>query len=179
MSKPIKNLIVENYRGRFADTTGAVMIDIRGIKSNDNNALRNGLAQKQIRVTIVKNSLARKAWQGTPMENLTKLLEGSCAIAVGGESVVNVARELIEQAKKLKFEFKGALMDGQVFAAGEIEALSKYPTRAEAQAQVIQVILSPAGQVIGAALSAGGQIAGIIKALEEKLEKGEELKKAG
>ena len=180
MSKPIKNLIVENYRGRFADASGAVMIDIRGIQSNDNNTLRHGLAQKRIRITIVKNNLAKRAWKGTAMENLTALLDGSCAVVTGGDSVVSVARELIEQAKKLKFEFRGALMDGQVFKATEVEALSKYPTREEAQAQVIQVILSPAGQLIGAALSAGSQIAGILKTMEEKLEKGEAIaKKAG
>ena len=59
----------------------------------------------------------------------------------------------------------------------QITALSKFPTKEEAQAQVIQVVLGPAGQVIGAATSAGANIASILKAVEEKLEKGEAIAK--
>ena len=51
--------------------------------------------------------------------------------------------------------------------------------REEAQAQIVQLLLSPAGQVIGAATSAGGSIAGILKTMEEKLEKGEAIAKVG
>jgi large subunit ribosomal protein L10 len=93
--------------------------------------------------------------------------------------VINVARDLIEQANQVKFKFKGALLDGQVFGPNEVNALSKYPTREEAQAQIIQVALGPAAQVIGAAVGAGSQIASIVKTIEEKLEKGETINRAG
>ena len=64
MSKPVKNLIVDSYKKRFEGLTGGVLIDVRGIKSNETNELRAGLAKKQIKVTIVKNSLAKKAFEG-------------------------------------------------------------------------------------------------------------------
>ncbi len=179
MSKPVKNLIVSSYARRFEGVDGGVLIDIRGIASNDNNSLRNSLADKQIRVTVVKNSLAKRAWDDTPLAGMTNLLEGSCAVAYGGESVVHIARELIDQAKTYDLEFKGALMEGQVFQADQVDALSKYPTRDEAQGQVIAVLLAPAAQVIGAAVAAGNQIASILKTIQEKLEGGEEIKKAG
>ena len=44
MSKPIKNLITESYRKRFADVDGGVVIDIRGVEANDNNRLRGSLS---------------------------------------------------------------------------------------------------------------------------------------
>ncbi len=180
MSKPIKNLITETYRRKFGDLTGAVVIDIRGIKSNDNNAMRTRLSGKQMRVTVVKNSLAKKAVADTDLAGIDALLEGASAMVYGGESVVNVARELIDIAKGLKqLEFKGAIMEGILFGPNQIEELSKYPTREEAQAQVIQVILGPAGQLISAATSAGNNIASILKAMEEKLEKGEAITKIG
>ena len=178
MSKRVKNLIVDSYQRRFRELDGAVMIDLRGIAANDNNALRATLAEKQVRITVVKNGLAERAWVNTPMAGLVDLLEGSCAIAYG-ESVINVARDLIEQADQVKFKFKGALLDGQVFGPNEVKALSKYPTREEAQAQIIQVALGPAAQVIGAAVGAGSQIASIVKTIEEKLEKGETINRAG
>ncbi len=64
MSKPIKNLIVESYKKRFEGIEGAVLVDVRGVTSNDNNKFRHNLAQKQIKVTVVKNSLARQAFKG-------------------------------------------------------------------------------------------------------------------
>lgn len=179
MSKPVKNLIVESYNRRFADLEGAVMIDLRGIAANDNNALRHSLADKQIKITVVKNGLAKRAWDGTALANLTSLLKGSCAIVYGGESVVSITRELIAHAKDVNFQFKGALMEGQIFGPDQINELSRYPTRNEAQAQVIQVFLGPASQVVGAAIAAGNQIASILKTMEEKLENGEEIRKAG
>ncbi len=176
MSKPVKEIIMRMYEQQFADVTDAVLVDIRGIESNDNNELRAGLAEKGIRVTVVKNALARKAFGGRPLESLNSMLKGPSAVVYGGESVVNVARELIDWAKKFDaIEFKGAVMEGTVFAADEIKRLSDFPTREEAQAQVVQVILGPGSQVIGAATSAGSNIAGILDAMVEKLEKGEAI----
>jgi len=177
MSKPIKNLITAQYKQRFADVESAVLIDIRGIASNDNNKLRADLKQKQIRVTVVNNNLARGAFAGTALQNIGSLLEGPSALVYGGASVVDVARELIAIVKEIKtIQFKGAVMEGQIFNADEIEALSKYPTREEAQAQVVQLILSPANKLAGSILGPGRKIASLVKAIEEKLEKGEAIK---
>ncbi|MHC4142730.1 MAG: 50S ribosomal protein L10 [Planctomycetota bacterium] len=76
MSKPVKELIMADYQKRFAGLDQALLIDIRGIGANESNALRLDLAQKTIRVTVVKNSLARKAFSGTGLEPLTPALEG-------------------------------------------------------------------------------------------------------
>ena len=179
MSKPVKNLIVDTYKRRFDGVESAVIIDIRGIASNDNNALRQNLADKSIKISVVKNSLAKRAWQETSMAGLTDLLDGSCAVAYGGESTVDIARLLVEQAKTVSLKFKGAMMEGELFGPEQVEELSKYPTRSEAQAQVIQIVLGPAGQIIGAALNAGNQIASILQTVKERLEKGKEIKKSG
>ena len=178
MSKPVKNMIIEMYREQFRDVSGALLVDIRGVTSNDGMKLRSGLLQKGIRVTVVKNSLARKAFEATGLAPIGDMLEGPSAMVYGEQSVVNIARDLLDFVKKYeKLQFKGAIMDGTVFGPDQLETLSKYPTREEAQAQIIQVVLSPAGQVIGAATSAGSQIASILKAIEEKLEKGEAITK--
>lgn len=174
MSKPVKSLITNSYQSRFADLESAVLIDIRGVGANDNTRLRHELASKQIRVTVVKNSLARTAFKDTALEQLTELLEGPNAMVYGGQSVVEVARELIDIIKTIKaIEFKGAIMEGQLFGPSELEALSKYPTRDEAIAQVVQIVLSPAQNIVGAALGPGRKVAALVKAVEEKLEKGE------
>lgn len=181
MSKPVKNLIVESYKKRFENLDGAVVVDIRGITSNDNNKFREGLRAKHIKVTVIKNNLAKRAFAGTSLVQLGDLLEGSSAMVYPADedtTVVGVARELIAAAKELpNLTFKGALMEGIVFGPDQIEALSKYPTKEEAQAQVVQLFLSPAKKLAGSILGPGRKVASLIKAVEEKLEKGETIAK--
>jgi large subunit ribosomal protein L10 len=180
MSKPVKKLIIDAYKGKFDDVTGALVLDIRGLTSNDNNTLRNGLLKKQIRVTVVKNSLAKQAFAGTALEPIGPALEGPSALAYG-ESVVDVAREIMEWTKKIKtVSLKGAVLDGQYFAgAAGVKRLSEFPTKEEAQAKVVTLILSPARKVIGCAVSPGSKVLGIVKEIQTRLEKGETIAKAG
>ena len=65
MSKPVKEMIVAEYKRRFNDVTSGLLIDIRGIKATTNNELRIDLLQKDIHITVLKNSLAKTAFQDT------------------------------------------------------------------------------------------------------------------
>lgn len=180
MSKVIKNLVTKTYREQFGDLDGAVLIDIRGVGANDNNALRATLAQKSIRISVIQNRLAKVAFADTAIANITALLEGPNALVHGGTSVIEVARELIEAVKGIaNVDFKGAIMDGQVFGPDEIEELSKYPTREEAIAQAVQIVLSPGQNLVASVLGPGRMLAALVKTVQEKLEDGEAIKKAG
>lgn len=172
MSKPIKNLITKSYQSRFGRVEGAVLVDVRGVKSNLANQLRAGLARNQIKVTVVKNSLARKALAGTALENLGPLMEGPSALVYGSDSVVSVARRLLELAKDIEgMQFKGAILEGQVYGPDQVQALSKFPTRQEAQAQAISLILSPGRKLAGQIAAPGSKIAALVKAIADKKEK--------
>ena len=183
MSKPVKNLITDQYRELFKDVDGAVVIDIRGIPANTTNAMRADLAGKNIKVTIVKNSLAKRAWDGHALEPMGDYLDGACTVVYPTDenaSAVVVARELVDWVKKeKKIQFRGAVMDGLKFGPTEIDRLSEFPTKAEAQANVVTLLLSPARNLVGAAVAPGRNIAGILKTVQEKLEAGETLAKAG
>ena len=104
MSKPVKELILADYLKRFDDVQEALLIDIRGMDANENNTVRMDLRHKDIRVTIVKNTLARKAFAGTGLEPLVPALQGPTALAysIGDEeaSVVGVARDEIPARTK-------------------------------------------------------------------------------
>ena len=179
MSKPVKEMIMRDYQRRFGDLEGALVIDVRGIEANENNAMRLDLAEQDIRITVVKNTLARKAMEGTGLESLAPVLSGPAALAYGSESVVNVARALVEWAKKVEdLELRGAVLDGELYE-GEagVKRLSEFPTKDEAKAKVVQIVLSPAGNLVGAATSPGSNILAIVKEIEERLEKGETIAK--
>ncbi|NUQ66752.1 MAG: 50S ribosomal protein L10 [Phycisphaerales bacterium] len=182
MSKSVKDMIKRDYRTKFAGEGGpseALVISIRGVKGTDTTRLRMGLAKKNIKITVVRNSLAKGVMEGSPLAPLADMLEGSSALAYGGESVVEVAREIVANLTKTPgLELKGAILDGQVFKgkAGVTE-LSKFPTKDEAIGQVVTLVVSPARKLVGAIQGPGSMLAGILKAIEGKLEKGEAIAK--
>jgi len=179
MSRPVKELMMRDYQERLGDLEDAVLVRMRGIDSNTTNTIRRDLQKKEIRVTLVRNKLFLKAFEDTNLTALAPLLEGQNTVAYGSESVVHVAREFVELIKTYPdVELRGAVLDGQLFEGEDgVKALSKYPTRDEAIAQTVTLILSPARKLMGAVKGPGGRLLGIVKAIEEKLEKGEAIAK--
>jgi large subunit ribosomal protein L10 len=176
MSKPVKDLIATELRQRYDKLDGAVVVNPVPLTGTQNNQLRGALKDKRIHMEVVKNSLAKRAFAGTPMESVCRLMEGPSALVTGGDSIVDVAREIIDWTKKLgKLEVRGALVEGQILNPEATKALSRMPTRIELQAQIVRMALSPGGQLAAAILTPGATIAGCIKALIDKLEKSGEL----
>ncbi len=180
MSKAVKELMMQDYRDRLGDIEDALVISLRGVDANANNAIRNGLRKKDIHVSVVRNKLFTQAFSEGKLGSLAPLLTGANALAYGAESVVEVAREFVELVKNHPdIELKGAILDGELFA-GEagVERLSKFPTRDEAIAKDVAIILGPGRKLLGAVKGPGSGIVGIIKAIEKKLEAGEAIAKA-
>lgn len=181
MSKPVKNMILRDYVAKFGEESDVAVISIRGINSNDTNKIRSDLRKKDIRVTVIRNSLVKRHFADGALDALAPVLNGPSTLAYGGASVVEVARELVALVKTFPgIELKGALLDGQLFE-GEagVEALSKFPTREEALSQTVALILSPARKLVSSVLGPGKRVASVIKSIEEKLEKGEAIAKVG
>ncbi|WP_428386164.1 50S ribosomal protein L10 [Mucisphaera sp.] len=173
MSKPVKNLITNSYKQKFVERDGLVIVDIRGVNATDTVEMRKVLAEKGMKITVVKNTIARQAVKGTELEPVGDLLTGSCAFvyAVDEEqSIINVTRTLVDEAKSKPYiVLKGAVMEGSIFAdeAG-VKELSKYPTREEAIAKLVGSVLGPGGRLGGALKGPFSALAGLIKAVEEK-----------
>ena len=181
MSKPVKEMIVSDYQSRFADIDSAVVVEIRGMDANDNNAFRGELAKSGIRVTVVKNTLANKAFSGGPLEGLKPALSGPSAVVSGANSVVEVARELVRCAKEFEaLELKAAILDGTYFEGAKgVKVLSDYPTREEAQGKVVALALAPYKKVLGVVAAPGSRLLGVVKEVQERLEKGETISRTG
>lgn len=172
MSKPVKELVRKTLIGRFEGVSELAVVGFTGVDAVTTNSIRSRLRQKDIRMQVVKNALARQAFVSLGIEGAGALLDGPCAVVHGADSVVTVVRELLDINKDTpNLKVKAAFLDGDLFPTDQIQALSKYPTRAEAISQVVQCVLSPGANLAGCLLGPGGQIASILKAIEEKLEK--------
>ena len=179
MSKLVKGMLIRDYQSRLGDIEDALLVSIRGIPAMETNEIRADLQKKDIRITVIRNALAKKAFEGTGLESLEPLLTGSSTLAYGAESVVDVAREFVELVKAHPtIELKGAVLDGMLFEGESgVEELSKFPTRDEAIAQAVTLVLSPGRNLMGAVKGPGGRLAGIVKAIADKLESGETIAK--
>jgi large subunit ribosomal protein L10 len=159
-------MIASEYGRRFEGVTGAVVVEIRGLDGQATTNMRGKLREKGIRVTIVKNALARRSFRGGPLGSLETALKGPSALLTGMESAVLVAREIVKVAKaEKKVVLKGALFDGEYYdGEAGVQLLGSFPTREEAQAKVVTLVLSPARNIMG-----------VVKTIQERLEKGEEI----
>lgn len=170
MSKPMKEMIVSEYQQWLGGAEEAVIVSLRGVKVEATEEVREKLRSTKVHVTVVKNSLARKAFEGTTLSALSPVLKGQNAVVYGDRPVIEIAREIIDLVKKFpEIELKGAILDGELYEGNDgVTRLSKLPTLPEAKANTVSIILGP-----------GRKLLGIVKAIEEKLEKGETIARVG
>ena len=175
MSKFVKELMAEDLQKRFGGLTEFLVVTTIGVGGNDNNEMRGKLFEKGIKVSVVKNSVMRKALAAQEKAEASELFAaGPCAIAYGGDSVVDVAKEVEIWVKKLStLEIKGAYIDGDVLGVDAAKGLSKMLSRAELQGQLVVLAASPGRRVAGAISGPGSYIAGCIKTIIENAEEKE------
>lgn len=168
MSKPVKKLIRDELTRRFDGLTSLAVVGFTGLDAVSTNTIRGRLREKDIRMSVVKNSLARQAFAALGMDGAKDLLDGPCAIAYGSDSVVTVVRELLDIHKESPaLTVKAAILEGEIFGEDQIDALSKYPNQAEAISQALGCVLSGGGNLVGALIGPGGKLASILKTIEE------------
>lgn len=171
MSKQIKNLITKELTDRLKDIDGVGVINPRGIDATKNNLIRRRLHEKGLKMTVVKNSLVRKATENSKLKGFEKLLDGPCAVIYGKAASISVIARLLLDEKKTdeKLELRGVFFDGEVYPGEKgVKTVSKMPSREEAIGQIAALVLSP-GRNLGAALKGpGGKLGGILKAIEQK-----------
>jgi large subunit ribosomal protein L10 len=175
MSKPVKELIRKELISRFEGLDSLAVVEFTGVDAVTTHRIRGELRDKQIRVTVVKNSLARQAFEAIGLPQARELFEGPCAVAFSVQpeevGVVSVVRELLAIRKEApNLTVKAAVLDGEVFGSDQIEALSKFPTRDEAIGTAVQCVLSPGRNLAGCLVGPGGKIASLLKAIQEKKE---------
>lgn len=168
MSRLVKKLITEEIRRRYAGVSSACVVEVTGLDVQAQEKLRRSLRARSARLEVVKNSMARRAFQGGPLEPLGSSLEGPCALVVSRESLVDVARYLLEAAKEFgKLKLKNAIFEGDQTLV-TVEELSRMKGRRELVGEVAMLVSSPARAIAGCLNSPAGKIAGCLKGMAEK-----------
>ena len=172
MSRYVKELVQNELEQKFESVHDLMVVQLTGIGGTDNNQMRGTLKEKGINLVVVKNLLMKRAFEKLGMASAGVLFTGPCAVAYGGESIVDVAKEVSSWSEKLPgFEIKGAFVEGQVLNVEAAEALSKMPGPAQLKGEIVTLANSPGRNLAGAMAGPAQRIAGCIKTIIENAEK--------
>ena len=172
MSKQIKQLLTNELQSKFNGVSEFIVVDMTGIDGIANNQLREKLLEKKIKITMVRNAMMRHAMKALEMPAAMDLfVTGSCTVAVGGASIVDLAKELDSLAKQMPIKFKGAYLEGTSLDAAAAKSLVSMKTRAELQGDVVMLANAPARRLASQIGAPASKIAGCVKTIIEKGEK--------
>ena len=171
MSKKIKELELNTLRATFKGVRDMVLLEPLKVDSATDYEFRKKLRDKKIRVKMVKNSLVKKVFTENGVS--VDCGSGPTLLAWGGESVKELALAVTGLLKELKkdpkapdkFKIKTAVSEGTPVT---IDVAEKIPTRKEAIGGLVSAILGPGAAVAGALVGPANNLAGILKAIEEK-----------
>ncbi len=134
MSKLVKDLITEHLKSRLQGAKNVFLVNIVGLDAVKNSTLRKELRGKGMQMMVVKNTLVRRATEGTVLAAAFEGAAGTSALIWGDMDAPVLAKEIVRlQALKemAPFEAKGGVVDGSRLSAVDVVSVSKWPTREE------------------------------------------------
>lgn len=172
MTREEKNKEIEVLKEQLENSSIVYITDIAGLDATQTSNLRRMCHKSGISLKVVKNTLLRKAMEGSSkqFDDLYPTLKGNTSIMIA--EVANAPAKMIKDLRKKKQEkpmLKGAFIEEAIFIGDEqLEPLSNLKSKDELVADVIALLQSPAKNVISGLEGAGGKLAGLMKALEER-----------
>ena len=169
----ISDQVTRSIAGRLDGVDDAVLVNVIGVDANQTVVLRRELREKNISLLVVKNSMARRATEGTPLGPAFEGVEGTLAIVWGGEDFVSLVKEVAKLDKSndyAKFEARGGVMDGEQLTADRVREISKWPNRLEQLSILSGQMLSPGAELSAQLIGPGGLLASQIEKKAEASE---------
>jgi len=140
----LKQPIVEAIAEEIKDAQSVVLVDYRGLTVAQDTELRKQLREAGVLYKVYKNTMMKRAFEGTEFEGLESCLEGPSAIAVSKDDATAPARILCKFAKDAPaLELKGGVVEGTVYDVAGLTELSKIPSREELLSKLLGSIQSP------------------------------------
>jgi large subunit ribosomal protein L10 len=175
MQKEDKERVVAELTEKLRRSDTLIVADYRGLTMPQIDALRGRLIEHGARLSVVKNTLTRRAAKAAGADALLALLEGPTAIAfieAEGDAVA-VAKALADSARETRvLEIRGGIMQGRPITAASIDELAKLPPLDVLRGQVLGAVIAPLSS-IAALLNAPLQnLYGLIDARIEQLQAG-------
>ena len=170
MDRTQKASAVAEIKEAWKDVQSIVLAEYRGIDVPSITSMRDEFRKANCHYKVVKNTLARLAAKGTPLEKFTEHLDGPNAIILGYDDVVAPAKVLRDVLREQgeKMTVKAGVVQGNLVDAKGLAALADMPGLPELRGMLVGMIAAPATRLVRLLNTPGGQLARVLKAKSEK-----------
>lgn len=154
-TKAQKQKDLEALTEQFKNAKAAMVVGFKGMTVPKDQELRNQLREAGVSYAVVKNTLARKAAEGTPLEQATDQFKGVTAVALSGQDPVNLSKAIAKFSKANPdiFKFKVGIVEGKVVELRDVEAIASLPSKEELLGKVL-FLLNAQAQRLASVISA-------------------------
>jgi large subunit ribosomal protein L10 len=147
LSKSEKESIVKEVKEVASNASSLVISDARGLKVSELSQVRKEATQSGIHIQVIKNSLAKLAFEGTDFGCSDEVLVGPSLFAFSFDEPGAAAKLLKSYAKNFDaLEIKALVVEGQLLDGSQIDVLAKLPSREEALTLLASVLQAPIGK---------------------------------
>lgn len=170
MNREEKGQVVDEVRASLERSRVAVVAHYRGLTVSEMTALRRKFRESGSEFQVVKNTLAKRAAQGTPFENLSTLLRGPTSLATSMDPVAP-AKVLDDFAKEHpNLQIVGGILDGKVVDAQGIVALAKLPSREVLLSRMLGSLNAPIQGFVGVLAALPGSLVRVLDQIQKQKE---------
>ena len=164
-----KAALVAELHDKLERASAIVLTEYRGLKAGDMVKLRSGLRESQVEVLVVKNSLLRRAAEGTKTADILGELSGPTAIALAFGEPAEAAKSLSKTATDMEsFNLTRGIIESLVVDDKQIAAIAKLPGRQQLQAQAVGALQGPLANLVFTLQGVLTQFAGTLQAKIDK-----------
>ena len=171
-----KKAAVAELKDKLGRATSVIVADYRGLDVETVNALRGKLREggpDAYEYKVVKNSILRRAAEGSAVEPLREHFRGPTAIAIAYGDPAGLAKTLVSYAKDNDaFELRAGFLAGKPITTDEIATLATLPSLDELRGRLVGLIQAPAQKIAAVLQAPAGQLARLVEARRGKLEEG-------
>jgi large subunit ribosomal protein L10 len=158
---------VDHLREEFLKGTNAYLVEFAGLKVGQVNDLRRRIRGASGRYRVVKNRLAIRAAEGTPLAGHATLFDGPTAVAYSPDPVA-LAKVLAEFQKSNPIKVKGLVLEGKALPATALEGIVNLPSRPELISRFAGMLRSPLVKFVMLLKAPVRDFASVVRQVAEK-----------
>jgi len=168
--KSEKEEMIKELHEKFSRTKSAIVAEFSKVDVETVTKLRRKFREGGVEYKVIKNTLARRAAQGTDVAVIADDFTGPVALCISYGDVVAPAKILTEFAKDLedKIKIRTAVVDGRKVGANEVKQLAKLPGLNELRGQLLGMLNQPASKLVRTIAAPGSQLARVVQAHADK-----------
>ena len=169
MNRTEKAAVIANIKASAENAVIAVVADFKGMPVEEMTRLRVKIREAGGELLVVKNTLARIAFTGSVHAVIKDNFRENCAIALGSQDPVAVAKAMVDFAKTSKtLAIRHASLEGKLLSAQQIDALAKLPGKQELLAQMLGTLNQVPTSFVSVLANTIRGMLYALKAIEEK-----------